>query len=203
MSDIDNLVKRCLAKDKEAWNEFVRRFRNLIYQAIRTRFSRTNFSYAMQDIEDVMQEIFLDLWERDKLMQVRDTEKIQAWLAIISQNKAIDYMRQRIYKTSRVSSFVEDSDSGEVKDLLETIPSEEISAREELLSSELRGILDAIIESLPAKARLVISLHYLHGKAHREIAEIMHVSTNTVSTIIRRAKIKIKNELIKRGYKDI
>jgi RNA polymerase sigma-70 factor (ECF subfamily) len=199
MNDIKSLIERCLAKDKEAWNEFVRRFRNLIYQSIRTRFSRTNFSYTTQDIEDVMQEIFLDLWERDKLEQVRDTQKIQAWLAIISQNRARDYMRQKVYRMSRVSTFVDDA--VEDKDLLESLPSDGISVREELLNAELKSILDEIIESLSAKARLVIGLLYLHGKNHREIAQIMHLSTNTVSTIIRRAKIKIRDELIKRGYK--
>jgi len=87
-----------------------------------------------------MQEIFLDLWERDKLIQVRDTQKIEVWLAIISQNKTIDYMRQRVYKMSRVSTSIDNT--GEAKDLLETIPSDEISARQELLNLELRRILD-------------------------------------------------------------
>ncbi len=200
MNDVRNLVERCLAKDKAAWNEFVRTFRNLIYQSVRMRFSRSNFSYTHQDVEDVMQEIFLDLWERDKLTQVRDAEKIQAWLSIISQNRAIDYMRQKVYKMSRVSTFIDDT--GEAKDLLETIPSEEISARGELLNSELKAILETIIESLSVKEKLVTSLHYLHGKTHREIARIMHLSINTVSTLIRRTRIKIKNELIKKGYKD-
>ena len=48
------------------------------------------------------------------------------------------------------------------------------------------------VESLDRKHRIVIHLHYYEGYSMKEIAELLGISENTVSTRLYRARTKLK-----------
>lgn len=57
------LVRRCLAKDYKAWGELYEQFDGFIKQLIRRRLQ----PYQRDLVEDIAQEVWLNLWERDRL----------------------------------------------------------------------------------------------------------------------------------------
>lgn len=66
-------------------------------------------------------------------------------------------------------------------------------------ANELKKMLAEIIDELPKKERIIISLYYYNELTYREIGEILNLSESRISQLHSRAIIKIKNGLLKEG----
>ena len=199
MLTLKELVDRCLTKDKAAWNEFVLEFKSVVEKSVRARLARHNFLYTIEDVKDITQNIFLDIWESNRLEQVRSEDKLTAWMAIVAQNAAVDFMRSSRKFLRQEPDIVDEE--GNRKDLIESIASN-CDPLKEMTNSELSEVLDTLIGALEPRDRLILQLNILHGLSHREISELLRIPINTASTIIRRCLLKLQDSLSRRGYKD-
>ena len=203
-----SLVSLCIEKDASAWSSFVDRFSNLIYWAIKDRLKRYNFQFVEQDVEDIYQELFVSLWEKNGLTEIKDRAKISSWLVMVAGNEAIDHFRKKKNEGPRISASIFQSVSSDVGEAAEelmltgTLSSSEDDPSRIVYLKELDRILEATIETLSPRERQAITLSFLYGKKHREIAQLLKISINTASTIIRRARAKLGKELKKKGIKD-
>ncbi len=178
-----HLIKKCLKKDKESWQIFLSKYSRIVYWAIHNQFSRNKFSCSETDIEDIFQDTFLTILENNKLAQLKDIRSVSGWLAMIASNKTIDYIRKKIsLKEELVIDFPKIGN---------------FQQEEEMLSRDYSALINEIIEQLPDKEKMVISLNLLENKSYKQIAKIMSLPINTVSTIIFRTKEKIRNKLKK------
>ena len=75
---------------------------------------------------------------------------------------------------------------------------DENTPEDELLEKEKKEVLAQVIEALPDKERLVITLYYYEGLLLKEIADILQVTESRVSQIHSKvlAKMKIKLERV-------
>lgn len=64
-----------------------------------------------------------------------------------------------------------------------------------LLLTEMEGIVESAVESLPSKCRMVFRLIKEEGFSHREVASILEISQNTIETHMRLALRKIRGAL--------
>lgn len=176
------LIKRCLAKDKHAWQIFLRKYSRLIYWAINNRLNKINAEHSQNDIEDIFQNVFLTLFEENKLLLLKNIKFLPGWLAILASNKTVDYMRKKFRNRENLGAI---------------LPGFNTDYKKELLNKELLTLTSEIIDSLPNREKLIISLNILEEKTHKEIAEITAMPINTISTIISRTKEKIRKELKK------
>lgn len=177
--------------NKAHFNEkFVKTYSNLVYTAIYRRLKGCGIILPHEDILDIRQEVFISIWETKKLDAIRDPESIPYWIAIVSGNAAMQYMRKvrRIEPENHILLCDKVEESG----LIDAIPSFGLSPSEEFNEYELSGRIDDAIESLPAKEKLIIKLNLLHDKKYEEIAEILSLPIGTVSNYIKRAKDKLK-----------
>lgn len=90
----EELVARCIKKEPFAWNEFVERFSKLIWWTIERRLHRFGRDYTKQDIEEIYQNVFVSIWQNEKLKTLNDRSKLDRWLCAVSANMAVDYIRQ-------------------------------------------------------------------------------------------------------------
>jgi len=187
--DESELIKRCINKDKRAWDTFVQKYSKVVYWAIKKRLSMSDFSFHEEDVNDIFQEIFLSIIEGDKLLQIKNTKLIAGWLAMVSFNKAVDFMRNKIRSKER---FIHEESA-----LKDDTP------RKRLCNKDLAGVIKIIMNSLSAKEKVIIRLNLLEGMTHKEIAHTTRLPINTVSTIIARTKEKLRRGLEKRGIKNI
>ena len=74
---------------------------------------------------------------------------------------------------------------------------DENSPEDELLDKEKREILTEMIDALPEKERLVISLYYYEGLLLKEIADILQVTESRVSQIHSKVLAKMRTKLEK------
>ena len=197
MLTLKELVNRCLNKDKFAWNEFILKFKPIVERVVRARFSRHNFPHTTEDIKDITQGVFLDIWEENKLVQVKDGDKISGWLVIVAQNATIDFMR-RSKNLWRQGSRIIDEEGNDFN-LTEAIAST-ANPLKELANNELADTLEILIDGLNPRDRLILKLNLLHRQSHKEIAALLKISINTVSSIVRRSLLKLRESLEKRGF---
>ena len=74
---------------------------------------------------------------------------------------------------------------------------DENTPEEELLDKEKKELLVEVIETLPDKERMVITLYYYEGLLLKEIAEILQVTESRVSQIHSKVLIKMRAKLEK------
>ena len=197
MLTLKELVNRCVNKDKSAWSEFVPRFRPVVEKSVRARLARHNFSHTTEDLKDITQGIFLDIWEKNKLALVKDENKITGWLVVVAQNAAIDYIRSQA-KFNRQRSVCVDENGG-LNDILNILPSE-TNLSQELAKEDLTETVDKLIEALEPREKLILRLNIQHDQTHKEIAIFLNIPINTVSSILRRTMISLRENLNKNGY---
>lgn len=182
------LIQCCIDKDRKAWGLFVEKYSRLVYWAVRRRLAAGGFSGDEADVEDIFQEVFLAVLKEDRLRQLKDAKFIPGWLAMVAANKTVDFMRQKIRRPQNVvfnSSLFKDD-----------------TFRDELFSRDTMAVVGEVINTLSDKERIIISLNLLEGMTHKETAQIAGIPVNTASTIIARAKEKLKIELKKRGISE-
>lgn len=190
MTSADELIRLCIAGDEKGWSVFVERFARLVRWAIRVKISQSLVSVNEYEIDEILQQIFVDIWKKNKLKNLNNPESISSWLVVIAQNATVDFIRSKIRLPAT-----------QAEDLMEeAIPASTDNPRTEAEDDQLYKTVEELIELLPLRERRIITLELFYDLRHREIANIMGMPINTVSTIVARIKQELKEKLLKRGY---
>lgn len=124
------------------------------------------------DMEDIFQTVFLKYVLSPVVFENEEHEK--AWLIRVTVNACKDLLRS--FFRSR------------------TIPLDDLLSQAETLAPDNSDVLEAVL-SLPAKYRAVVYLHYFEDYTAAEIGSILGKNTNTVYTLLTRAKRLLKEKL--------
>lgn len=181
------LVGRCINGEKAAWDRFVERFSAIIFWAIKRRLQEIGYHYGQNDLEDIFQNVFVLLWEKGKLRQVRNREQICTWLRMVAANCALNYFRGARAATNSAKETLTEKD-------IESSGAD-YNPNRALLQEKLYDKLAESLQLLSVRERIILKLNYLHGKTHQEIGTILKVPANTVSSIMQRTKEKLKEKL--------
>lgn len=164
-----DLVEKAITGDKQAFTDLILNYQQDLYKIALTRL------HAEYDIEEAIQETMISAFTNIKCL--KDSEKFKKWIIKILINKCNEIYRKR---------------------LLRFTPLEEIDTYKitESYNSEIESKLDfySIIKSLNKKERTIIVLYYSEKYTTKEIAEILNKSENTIKTILRRSKIKLREK---------
>ena len=188
-----HLIESCIKKNLVAWSCFVKKYSGLVYVSIENRLKKYGLDASSQDIEDIRQDIFSDIWKGDKLSHITNRDDISYWIAILSGNAAVEHFRSS--QARWLQNTVPLSHKINEKELNEILPSDIPGPNDELVSSETQERIELAIESLPAREKIMIKLYLIHDKKYHEIAEFLSVPKGTVSSYIKRAKEKLKEAL--------
>jgi RNA polymerase sigma factor FliA len=89
-----------------------------------------------------------------------------------------------------------EKDGGEGKDLIEFLPASESSDPHLTCErSEWRRLLGGLINSLPRKERLVVTLYYYEELSMKEIGTVLHVNESRVSQLRQKAMFLLRKRL--------
>jgi len=149
------------------------------YAMIYQRYYRLLYIHALkklndeEEAKDIIQELFTTLWtKRETILQ--DTN-FAAFLYTSVRNRVLDY-----FSHQKVASRYIDSLQG----FIDTDP---VSADDRVHERELLEFIQAEIQSLPPKMREVFLLSREENLSHKEIAEQLGISEQTVSKQISNA----------------
>jgi RNA polymerase sigma factor (sigma-70 family) len=138
----------------------------------------------MDDAADMLQEGFVTAFT--KLEQLKEKEKFGGWLKIIVINTC-----SKTIRNNSKWQFVKDVENVEYYD----------DEAEAYWWQQLQPEQIALaIEQLPNGCREVFNLYAVEDYKHREIADLLDISENTSKSQYQRAKLLLKNLLIKKYY---
>lgn len=124
-----------------------------------------------EDTENIFQTVFLKYLQHTKPFESAEHEK--AWFIQVTLNACRDLLRFWARRP--------------------TVPLEELTAQA-VPESEDRGVLEAVL-SLPQKYRDTVYLHYYEGYSAPEIGALLGRNTNTVYTLLNRARAMLREKL--------
>lgn len=166
------LMQQIRLRQPEALSRMYDSYSTLVY-SIAIRILRDP-----QAAEDVMQEVFLKLWQQpDSFADQRGS--LCGWLAVVTRNRSIDRIR-----SSRQFENVDDLQLSNNVDV-------GTEAEREIMLDKVR----AVLRTMPADQRQAMEMAYFEGNTQAEIAEQTGQPLGTVKTRIRSALISIRKAL--------
>ena len=129
------------------------------------------------DVEDILQDVFSELFEAYRLMQ--PVEHLSGWLFRVARNRIIDLFRKR--KTEALGDgLATGGDEDEMLGLDELLPSAEAGPEAAYARSVLLEELDAALGELPPEQQDVFIAHEMEGKSFKQLAAETGLSVNTL-----------------------
>ncbi len=132
-----------------------------------------------QAAEDVVQDVFLQLWRNPAAFDSR-RGRLAPWLAVITRHKAVDLLRKRRFEAG----------SAETSPLLEALSN---AKRPDWVADAEKA--KALMARLPAEQRQVLEMSFLDGLTHVEIAARIGEPLGTVKSRIRLGLLFLRKEL--------
>jgi len=176
-----------------------------VLKCVRYKLKRDGIRHYPSLAEDITQDMFLMLWESDRLSSVRNKSSIQGWLAIVAINFTAALLKTKNLRKERKTLSLDACLNGEKDLCLLSGLSSAHSVGENILSasprdncSENRDLHELVakeITKLVPKQALALRLNLLEGLAQKDIAELLKIPDNTVATLIRRGKSRLAQRL--------
>lgn len=132
-----------------------------------------------QVAEDLAQDIFFDLWKRKKRMEF--TGSIKAYLRRSAINKSMNFLRDQ-----KPEAFSE-SPENEIYTPIQIDPS--------LADQELQQQIDAAIDQLPERCRIIFVLSRFEDLTYKEIGQLLDIAPKTVENQIVKALRLLRQSL--------
>ncbi|MGN0019691.1 MAG: RNA polymerase sigma factor [Sphingobacterium hotanense] len=171
--------------DRQAFEAIYHKYVHRLYVEISKRIS------DQQVVEDLLQEMFLTLWERRTIYQPKGD--IYPYLFGMAINRVLNYYRTNKRKPMMLQ-------------LWENMP-EDLIGLEELSSAfkqahtlELELLLDKAIADLPNRMKQVYQLRYEEKKSIAEIASLLSSSPHTVHNQLKEIRKRFVKTLRETSY---
>ena len=171
-----HIIHKCLGGDTAAFGLLVDKYRASIYALAYTKLG--NF----HDAEDITQEVFLKAYQ--KLRTLKRWDKFLSWLYAITSNLCKDYSRSRLNRPD--IEYVVDQKREDL----------EKHSMDSYHETEGYQSIRETLAVLPEIHRQVLTLHYLGGMSHREIAQFLGISPHAIAMRLNRARSKLKTEML-------
>jgi RNA polymerase sigma-70 factor (ECF subfamily) len=172
------LIGRMMAGDEAALSNLYDRYSAMLFGML-MRILRDK-----QAAEEVLQDIFLQLWRNAGQFDA-GRGSLAAWLLVIGRNRAISRLRGRSGR-----EVLEEEEGA----FANTFVSSQ-NVEEEAWRTELRASLTAALSRLPEEQRQAVELAYFEGMTQSEIAARTRAPLGTVKTRVRTAMQSLKQIL--------
>jgi RNA polymerase sigma-70 factor (ECF subfamily) len=165
LADEAELVKRCQGGEREAQDQFYRRFRRQVaanlYRVLGQRV----------DLDDLVQDVFVIAFRG--LARFRGEARLSTWLYRICVNVALGRIRTRARRPPAILM------ANPVADEVDGSPP---SPEQALRQKQDRERVYRALEAMPPKKRIVLYLHEIEGLDLKEISYIVDANPVTVRT---------------------
>ncbi|RJQ63254.1 MAG: sigma-70 family RNA polymerase sigma factor [Stygiobacter sp.] len=179
----EKLIALAQSGDRKALGELVKLYEQTVY----------NFSFKIcrnkEKAENTMQETFLSMVK--SLNQFSGQSKLSTWLYRVVSNHCL--MLARSQSKHEYSSFEDDNASIDEKEIADW----KVTPDKVTENVELKNMLDAAIQKLPAEYRVVFLLRDVEGFSTEETAKMVELSVAATKSRLHRARSFLRNELNK------
>src|ERR1039458_2499840 len=128
------------------------------------------------DVEDLLQEVFYELVEANRLLMPIDY--VTGWLFRVARNRITDLFRKK--KPVSFSDAAFEDEDGELLEIEDLLTSSDVGPEALCLRNMLLDELDAALDELPAEQREVFVAHEFEGRSFKELSAETGVGVNTL-----------------------
>jgi RNA polymerase sigma-70 factor (ECF subfamily) len=173
-SEID-LIKAVGSGDQQAFEQIVDRYKSPLY----------NFVYRyLEDgsvTEEVVQEVFLRLYQAASKYKAVNNAKISTWIFKIALNLSMNELKRRRRYFRLIGDRVVEREMFAETNIPGAVEGKEMT----------ESIMPAV-RMLPENQRSALLLRAQQGFSYREISEILNTSVSSVESLIYRARQSLK-----------
>ena len=181
------LARACAAGHNSAWEIFLTRYREKLYQSA-LRIAREDS--AARDLAD---SLYAELYgtnirggERiSKLASFTGRGSLEGWLRTVLSQEFVNRYR----RTKRLVSLDEENEEGERF----AAPEPELAATSD---SKLESATDEALAALPSEDRLVLATYYLDGRTLAEVARMLGVHESTISRKVDKLAKALRKKIL-------
>ena len=181
------LARACAAGSNPAWEIFLTRYREKLYQSA-LRIAREDS--AARDLADTL---YADLYGTNtregnrvsKLTSYTGRGSLEGWLRTVLAQEYVNRYR----KTKRLVSLDEESEEGIQFSAPDPEPVAPADAR-------LAEATDEVLAALSAEERLVLSAYYLDGRTLADIARMLGVHESTISRKLDKLAKSLRKQIL-------
>ena len=180
------VVELVLAGEKELFELLLRRYNQRLFRVVRS------YIKSEDDTRDVMQEAYVKAYT--KLNQFKHESTFSTWLIRIAINEAL----QEIRKKKRLLNHY-----GAMENLISVFSLSDtntMNPEKQAIKSETKTLIEAAVDRLPEKYRVVFVLQQVEGLSNPEIAECLQITESNVKVRLHRAKKLLKEEIFKKTH---
>ena len=168
-----------------------------LYEILMRRYNQRLYRVARaivrddDEAEDVVQQAYVNAFLH--LGQFAERAKLSTWMTKIAVYEALARVRRR----ERMAAVPFDETGEDTMDA--SAAATAIDPERQVLTAELRGLLEQAIDALPERYRTVFVLRELEGLSTAEAADCLDVSEENVKTRLHRAKAMLRDILYTRA----
>jgi len=176
------IVRRVCGGERDLFEQLLRRYNQRLYRLVRAVLG------SAAEAEDVVQETWLRAFAC--LPQLTEPSRFAAWVSRIA-----------LYEAWARSRRGRRWPSDEWNDSAEFAAGSPVAVDPERVASdqEIQRVLEAAIDALPEKYRVILVLRGVEGLSPAEVASVLHLSRLAVNTRFHRARALLRAELSRRS----
>jgi len=172
---LDQLITNCKKNDANAQSQLYKLFSGKLFSLC------LKYSKSYVEAEDNLQDAFITVFR--KINQFENKGSFEGWIKRVTINTAL----QR-YRSKGVFEIVNEE---QIEDVVVEVEEDDMSI----------DYLLGLIQDLPDRYRLVFNLYALDGYSHKEIADMLTISTGTSKSNLARARMILKEKIEKHKAK--
>jgi len=131
---------------------------------------------------DVVQEVLIKIWE--KRSEWQEIKNLEGYCMRMTRNLAIDKIRSRHHQTAGLH-------------LVQHFATTTETPYDQAQTQDTFRLVRQIIAQLPQDQQTIFELRAFEGLSYAEIAKATNLSMSQVKVYLSRARLKIKNQLLK------
>lgn len=148
-----------------------------------------NYVPANEDAENIVQDVFLILWERKEEIEISFT--LTTYLFTLVKNRCLNFLRHKLIEEEYNSQLKE-----ELGFKLYALETFDYSYKSE---EELQEVIRRALDTLPERCREVFIKSRIEGLKYKEISDELGISVNTVEnqmvTALKKLRVALKDYL--------
>ena len=187
--DEKKIIEQVLAGDNNAFGVLVETYQDRVYNLALRMCGNAD------DAFDLSQEAFVRAWRG--LAGFQQEAAFSTWLFRLTANVCLDWLRAK--KRRPTVSLTTADDDGEEVQMELADPGK--SPEEILEAAEDRAALAKAMNELPVEYRQILTMRAINDMSYTEIAETLQIREGTVKSRLSRARLALRNILVKNGNK--
>ena len=184
LSNLDReLLRDCLAKAPDAWENFTDRFLGLVIHIISHTAISRNIALSQDLSDDLVADVFLSWIDKDSaiLRRFRGQSSLATYLTVVSRRVVLRRMSQLRLPQSHQS--------------IEELRLDPVDRQTNSYTRDEIEHLEASIEKLSQNEAQAVRMFHLEGKSYSEIGSHIGMAENSVGPFLSRAREKIRRSV--------